>query len=232
MPKPTSPPPFGPGPQGQLAPQAATAAKSGNPSPVEPSAPGASRSAKGRNQRPKATHALAERHEALWLSLTALHKDLVALGAKKPDAAVSEPVRIVAEGLLSDGLPFTRQRRERFPVAAGDLAGLAVQLGQALAGLDVWESLNTTWDERYKCRIWRVDGAYRPVMRLKPPALALKHPRDDMADIRRKLVQRLDARQRATYQQGFEAGRAARTGPPEAEPEPAPQTYPRLSPLA
>ena len=179
----------------------------------------------------RATHALAEHHEALWLSLTALHKDIVALGAKKPGAAVSEAVRIAAEGLLSDILPFTRQRGDRFPVAAADLGGLAVQLGQALAGLERWESLNTTWDERYKCRIWHVDGPYLPIMRLKPPAAALKHQRDDMSLIRAKLVLRLDQRTRGAYQEGFEAGRAARIGAPEPEPEAAPQTYPRLSTL-
>ena len=177
----------------------------------------------------RATRALAERHEALWLSLTALHKDISALGAKKPGAAVSEPVRITAEGLLSDIMPFTRQRGDRFPVAASDLGGLAVQLGQALAGLERWESLNTTWDERYKCRIWRMDGPYLPIMRLKPPAAALKHQREDMSLIRAKLILRLDQRTRGAYQEGFEAGRAARIGAPEPEPEAAPQTYPRLS---
>lgn len=48
------------------------------------------------------TRLMAERHEALWLSLAALHKDAVALGAKKPTAPVSDALRISAEGLLSD----------------------------------------------------------------------------------------------------------------------------------
>ena len=40
------------------------------------------------------TKAQAERHEALWLSLAALHKDTVALGAKKPNTPVSDALRI------------------------------------------------------------------------------------------------------------------------------------------
>ena len=191
MATPTDQPPFGPGPQGQLAAQAAPSPKPG-----------------------RTTQALAERHEALWLSLTALHKDIIALGAKKPDAPTSESVRIATEGLLSDCAPFTRKRNERLPVAARDLAGLAVQLGQALAALEAWEGLHTSWDERFKCRIWQVGGAYLPIMRLKPPAMALKQEKVDYADMRKKLVQRLEGRERAAYQKGFEAGRAARAGAP------------------
>ncbi|MGV8831555.1 MAG: hypothetical protein ACOH2N_06225 [Devosia sp.] len=52
------------------------------------------------------TAALAERHEALWLSLCALHKDITALGVKKPNAPTTQAVRIAAEALLSDCAPF------------------------------------------------------------------------------------------------------------------------------
>ncbi|MFO3796924.1 MAG: hypothetical protein ACK8QZ_06515, partial [Anaerolineales bacterium] len=104
------------------------------------------------------TQAMAERHEALWISLSALHKDIIALGAKKPQAPVSEAVRISAESLLSDCAPFIRRRGERLPVAAPDLAGLAVQLGQALAALEAWESLHTVMDARFNCRMWNLDG--------------------------------------------------------------------------
>ena len=190
---------------------------------------------------PKITHPLAERHEALWLAVTALHKDVLALGAKKPTAPVSEIVRIQAESLLSDCAPFIRQRRERLPVAAGDLAGLAVQLGQALAGLDAFESQHTIWDDRFACRLWQVAGANLPVKRLKPPSAAMAMPRRDMADLRHKLAQRIDGRQRAAYEEGFAAGRAARQGMPDPAdqhadfappaPEMAAQTYPRLRSL-
>jgi hypothetical protein len=213
MPTQTSHPPFAPGAQGQPAGQAAPE----NPPPRE-----------GHTTRPQ-----AERHEALWLSLAALHKDTVALGAKKPNADVSDALRISAEGLLSDCAAFTRQRRERLPVAAPDLAGLAAQLGQALAALESWESRHTSWDERFNCRIWILHSGYLPIMRLKPPAAALKFERTDTAEIRDKLTRLIDARRRAAYQDGFAAGRAARAGESSDAPAPsaeegASQTYPRV----
>ncbi len=201
MATPTDQPPFGEkSPQGHPAAQGASG-------PAEPG---------------RTTTVLAERHEALWLGLTALHKDIVALGARKPDASVSNPVRIAAEALLSDCAPFTRKRNERLPVAAPDLAGLAVQLGQALAGLEAWESRHTTWDERFKCRIWQVGGGYLPIMRLKPPAAALTFQRTDYADLRNKLAVRVEQRWRGAYREGFEAGRAARNGGSEVKPEQSP----------
>jgi hypothetical protein len=210
MPTQTSQPPFAPGAQGQPAGQAASA-----PAP-----------SKGYT-----TKAQAERHEALWLSLAALHKDTVALGAKKPNADVSDALRISAEGLLSDCAPFIRQRRERLPVAAPDLAGLAAQLGQALAALESWESRHTSWDERFNCRIWTLHSGYLPIMRLKPPAAALKFERTDHIDIRDKLDRLIEGRKRTAYENGFAAGRAARAGVPEVATAPKPQTYPRLRTL-
>jgi len=208
----TTQPPFGEkSPQGQPAPQAAPVLQSGS-----------------------TTIALAERHEALWLSLAALHKDIVALGAKKPNASTTDAARIVAEGLLSDCAPFIRQRRERLPVAALDLAGLAVQLGQALAALEDWESRHTSWDQRFNCRIWTLQSGYRPILRLRPPAAALKAARSPYDEIRPKLLLRLQQREHGAYEKGFRAGLAARSGAPAdanaSLAEPA-QTYPRLRSL-
>ena len=187
----TSRPPFAPGAQGQPAGQAA---------PVP---------APGTTTKPQ-----AERHEALWLSLAALHKDTIALGAKKPNAPVSDALRISAEGLLADCAAFTRQRKERLPVAAPDLMGLATQLGQALAALESWESRHTSWDERFNCRIWRLHTGYLPIMRLNPPAAALKAERPDATDLRDKLRRLIKGRQQIAYEDGFRAGLAARTGAP------------------
>ncbi len=177
------------------------------------------------------TKTMAERHEALWLNLAALHKDTVALGAKKPDAPVSESLRISAEGLLSDCAPFIRKRGERLPVAARDLSGLAAQLGQALAALEDWEAHHTTWDTRFNCRIWNLHSGYLPIMRLHPPAAALKFQRDDPDVLRGKLTRLIDNRIRKAYEDGFADGLAARQGPPvpeaEAEKE-KPATYPRV----
>ncbi len=176
------------------------------------------------------TKALAERHEALWLRLAALHKNTIALGAKKPHAPVSEALRISAEGLLSDCAVFTRKRGERLAVAAPDLSGLTAQLGQALAALESWESRHTTWDERFNCRIWSLHTGYLPIMRLRPPAAALSFKRNDPADMRNKLGRLIDGRQRMAYEEGFAAGRAARQGAPAPVPAPPdpPAPYPRL----
>ena len=174
------------------------------------------------------TKAMAERHERLWLSLHQLHKDIVALGAKKPGAPVSDPVRVTAESLLSDSAAFTRKRGERLPVAAPDLAGLAVQLGQALARLEEWESHHTGWDERFSCRIWSLHSGYLPIMRLKPPKAALKQKRENTAVMREKLVQRLMQRQSGVYEDGFAAGRAARQGAPEEPEQPLGESNPRI----
>ena len=177
-----------------------------------------------------ATKAQAERHEALWLSLAALHKDTVALGAKKPSADVSDALRISAEGLLSDCAEFTRKRGERLPVAAADLAGLAAQLGQALAALESWESRHTTWDERFNCRIWHLDGGYLPIMRLKPPAAALRFKRDDPNEIRARLAERFGQLRLRDFYNGFRAGRQTEreNRPLEAVEAEWKQTYPRL----
>ena len=209
MTQPKAQPSFGQVPQDQPAPQAA---------PVPPLR-------EGYTTKPQ-----AERHEALWLSLAALHKDTVALGAKHPTAHVSDALRIRAEGLLSDCAAFTRQRGERLPVAAPDLMGLATQLGQALAALESWESRHTTWDERFDCRIWNLHTGYLPIMRLKPPAAALKFKRDDMDALRVKLDERFAQLRLRDFYNGFGAGRRTeRDGLPLADVEAEWQkTYPRL----
>lgn len=201
----TTQPSFEPGPQDQLAPQAAPDPKPGY-----------------------TTHTLAERHEALWLSLTALHKDVLALGAKKLTAPVPEILRISVEGLLSDCLPFGASRRGKLPVAASDMGGLAVQLGQALAALEAWENQHSFVDPRFDCRMWRVKSGQLPVLRLKPPVAAMPVQRD-MSDLREKLARRIDGQRAGDFERGFQAGRAARNGMPLAEIEAEfKQTYPRL----
>jgi hypothetical protein len=181
------------------------------------------------------TRGVAERHEVLWVRLTALHKSCISLGAKKPGAAVSEPVRIEAEGLLSDCVPFSPTRRHHLPPAAPDLAGLAVQLGQAIAMLDSWQSRHTAPHPTLGCLMWDLgeDDFSRPVMRLNPPAAAMP-PQRDITKMREKLVKLEVARDRRIYDKGFKAGLAARVGKPEKIVESQPvtteeaQAYPRV----
>lgn len=180
------------------------------------------------HQPPRTTQSLALRHEALWLALTALHRDVAALAKKHPGTSVSEPVRIAAEGLLADGAPFLPRPRQRLPVAAPDLMGLAVQLGQALAGLEAWETGHSFWDAGQACRCWRVGGAGLPVMRLRPK-VAPPPTTHNGTSMRDALVRRIEQRRAGDFEAGFAAGRAARQGRPVAAIQAeAQKTYPHL----
>lgn len=145
---------------------------------------------------------------------------------------MSEPVRIVAEGLLGDCASFIRLKREKLPVAAPDLAGLAVQLGQALAGLDAFESLHTRWDARWNCRVWNVAGEPLPVRRLRPDVAPPPPPTTFKGDsMRDKLSQLIERRRKQAFEEGFRAGQAARSGAPASNDDDAAQTYPRARQL-
>ncbi|MBD8066257.1 hypothetical protein IC608_12330 [Devosia sp. PTR5] len=140
------------------------------------------------------TYARAERHEALWLRMTALHKAVTGLAGRRPEGKISEAVRVVAEGLLSDCTPF-RVSGERLAVAAPDWAGLAVQLGQALAELDAFENRHAGWEPRLKCRAWRMKSGPVPVRRLRPEVTGEDHSYTpaEASELRRKLEARINA---------------------------------------
>lgn len=169
------------------------------------------------------TLARAERHEALWLRLSALHKDICAIAAKKPEVLVGESARIVAEGLIRDCRPFVSRPIEPLPVAALSFAGLAVQLGQFLARLEDFENRHAYWDSRRQGRMWRTGGEPVPVMRLRQELAAGEPKTYKGEDTRTALVKLMDAKYARMFEQGFAAGRAARTGPPPSDPwAPAP----------
>jgi len=165
---------------------------------------------------------LAERHEALWLRFNALHKDICAIAAKKPDALVGESERIVAEGLIHDMRPFLQKPIAPLPVAALHFAGLAVQLGQFLARLENFENRHAYWDGKRLCRVWRVNGEAIPVGRLRQEVKPFELQTSDGRNLRELLAKRMAQRDRRIYETGFAAGRAARIGPP------APNTDPYL----
>lgn len=162
----------------------------------------------------KITHTLAERHEALWLRLHTLHKDICAIAAKKPEALVGNAERATAEGLISDCRPFLKKPVERLPVAAQNFAGLAVQLGQVLARLDDFENRHAYWDGKRVCRVWRVAGEPLPVGRLRQEVAPFELKTYQGRDLRAALVKLETARSNRIFESGFAAGRAARLGPP------------------
>lgn len=183
------------------------------------------------------TRGMAERHEVLFVRMTALHKTCLALATKKPGAAASEGVRIEAENLLGDCVPFSMTRRYHLEMAAPDLGGLAAQLAQAIALLDEWQSRHTFHHTIYNCLMWNVGESSRlPVMRLKPPKAALP-PKRDITVMRAKLAKLIDAKNKRIYDEGFKAGLGARVGKtenPQENQSPEPeneQSFPRIRSL-
>jgi hypothetical protein len=148
------------------------------------------------NNPPRRTsRALAERHEAVWLEMTALTRQVAAIAGRRPDAMVPGTVRVVAGALIAEAACFARPRGEELPVVAGDYAGLAVQLGRIVARLDHWESLHTAWDPRLRCQSWVFRYGTMPVRRLRPEVNLLPHNGEDpeMARIREQLAARINA---------------------------------------
>ena len=147
---------------------------------------------------PAVTHALAARHEALWLKLTALHGQIAPIAARRLLGLVSASSIMIAESLLREAMPFL-DTADRLPVAAVDHGGLVTQLGQALAQLEHWGSLNTVWRPELNAYVWLVAGPEPlPVRRLRPklvtPVAARPDPKREayVADLRAKLAKRIE----------------------------------------
>ena len=139
------------------------------------------------------TAARAARHEALYLRIAALAKQVEAVARTKPGQEVAGPVRSLAEDLLFEAREF-RQRGERrgLVAAAPDHAGLAAQLAQALGRLDGFAAPHTGMNAS-NILCWQfADGTQLPVQRLQPALQPHAADRgDDMDDIRDKLTRRL-----------------------------------------
>ena len=185
MPTPTEQPSFGQTPQDHPAAQGASGPRR-----------------RGRQKSlPRVTHALAARHEALWIKLTALHAQVTGVAGRRPLAPVSGHTASVAEALLREAKPFI-MAGECLPMAAPDHGGLATQLGQALAGLEAWEAANIAWRGDLNAFVWTVGGEPPlPVQRLRPKLVTPAPPHADpeyaayrarMTDLREKLAQRID----------------------------------------
>jgi hypothetical protein len=150
---------------------------------------------------PRVTHALATRHELLWLQLSALHAQVTAVAIRRPAAPVSVHTGNVAEALLREAIPFLAQG-QHLPMAAPDHGGLATQLSQALAGLDAWEAANMVWRSDLGAYVWRVkDKVPLPVGRLRPRLQTQDAPeaepdyaayKANVADLRNKLAKRIE----------------------------------------
>ena len=167
----------------------------------------------------------AAAHETLFTKLEALTRQAEAVALRRPDAAVPAETRAAAEALLYDAgkmlgehvhnaHPGRRKRPHRgLPAAAETFAGLATQLGQALAGLDAFEAAHIVWNVDLKCFAWQLGpDEVMPVRRLRPELLRApeKDRHSKSADhIRQKIV----ARFRERYEEGFEDGLKAARDP-------------------
>jgi hypothetical protein len=152
----------------------------------------------------------ARRHEALVVTLEALLREVHLLAARRPQGRVNAALRAAAEGLLFEAGQFAaRRRREALPAVALTLGPLAVQLGQARAGLETFELLHASWSARHKAFAWRTRGGPVLVGRLKPAAadqVSGKLDRRRHAEILRQI----DARLQRAYDEGFEDARTGR----------------------
>ena len=151
---------------------------------------------------------IAARHEGVFVRLAALAKQVEAGAKKRPEGAVSPAMRVTAEDVLFECREFIRtMRRRELPVAAPTLEGLSVQLGQAMAGLVLYETEHTQWDPARKAFVWVVEGEVRLVKRLKAQVLALpgddKRKNDAMRD---KVRKRIDEKLTEAYLRGMRDG--------------------------
>ena len=148
------------------------------------------------------THHTAEAHEALVARLARLLKQAEAIAVRRPEEGVPRAVGALAADLLFEAARFgPSAAHPAIPMAAPSYAGLAAQLGQAMAVLEDFEARHTQWDARLGAFVWRF-GAKRgePVARLRQeiadPAPAPVVQRN-MPQIRAELAWRM-ARQRSS----------------------------------
>ena len=155
---------------------------------------------------------IAERHEALVVRLEALAQQVDATAARRPELAVGPDLGIAAEGLLHECRTFSRGLGA-LPPAAPSYGGLAAQLADARARLEAFELRHTSWDDRFKCVVWRLPGRQAlPVQRFHPrlPAGVIEQVETpEQREIRDKLAARINALTKGdarTYRRGYNRG--------------------------
>lgn len=153
----------------------------------------------------KLTRVLADRHEALYPRVERLARQVEGAAARRPGAGVPAATRAVAETLLYDLAPF-HPGRQGLVAGAPDMGGLATQLGQALAALDVFETSCSAWHPELRCRVWNVDGPPLPVRRLRPQSsVTIRSEKEQRhsSKVREGLIRRMIAKSEQAYEEGY-----------------------------
>lgn len=175
---------------------------------------------------PSISRRLAAQHEAVYLRLVALTRQVEALAARRPELGVPEPVRVLAEAVLFDSRVFHQPRPSArcLPAAAPHYGALAAQLASAVAALVAFEARHSGWDDRLKAFLWRVEGKSLPIQRLRPQLDSKSYASEQKQshDLRDKLARQIQALTRGREPREIRA----RTYPPR--PTPMSPPVPRL----
>lgn len=161
---------------------------------------------------PALTPEIIAAHERLYPRLAALLKQVERVAARRPGVEVTEETGRLARELCREAARLLGRDGRGIglpkPVAGAPLdhGGLAIHLGQALAGLEQFEATHSGHSKQLGYAIWQVDGPPMPVTRLLPKGVGGKaiKTRDPEADLHRRMVYKLIVgRYKAGYDQGF-----------------------------
>lgn len=171
---------------------------------------------------PALTPEIIAAHERLYPRLAALLKQVERVAARRPGAEVTEETGRLARELCREAAKLLGRDGRGIglpkPVAGAPLdhGGLAIHLGQALAGLEQFEATHSGHSKQLGYAIWQVDGPPMPVTRLLPRGGKAIEPRDPKTNFFRREVTRLIlARYSAGYDTGYKDASEGR--PPSAE---------------
>ena len=157
---------------------------------------------------PAIDRSTAAAHEALYVRLERLARQVDALALRKPGAAVPAETLALAQALVKEVARFSpKARLEHHSIRAQDLAGLVTGLGQALARLDLFESAHSSWSGEHNCFVWRLRREeIAPVARLRQKAIGLTKTASEKRQdehIRRGLTRLINAKVSDAYEAGY-----------------------------
>lgn len=150
------------------------------------------------------TRRLAAAHEALYPGLARLSRQLDALALRRPLAPVPPVLAALAAELLVAARPFAPAAKRR-PPPAGEIVGLATQLGHALSRLDAFEAAHTGWHPALGCFVWLLPEPL-PVRRLRQKTTGLVTSAREVRTqgrMRDKLVEAIRIRAAESYDEGY-----------------------------